>query len=331
MKKSIDVCGLGNGLLDIVLEVGDKELSRLGLEKGSERLIDGSTQAALMSFLTGRKPLLTSGGSVANSVIAVSQLGGHSAFLCRLGDDEYGHYYAQEFHELRIEVQGRFESGERTGTVLVLLSSDAERTMRASLGAAARFSEENLDENLIIQSKWLLIEGYAFANSPASRGAIQRAIQMAKAAGTQVAVTISEDFVVHHYGDSLRPALAQADLVFANEKEAMALAGGHDWNEAFDVLKQQLPGIIVTAGGRGARLKIGGCECQVRAFPCEPVDLTGAGDMLAGAFLYGITHELAPQSALSGGCYMAMRVITQYGARLKGNVLNIWEDYLRQA
>lgn len=327
MEKHYDVCGLGNGLLDVIVEVTDEELAALGLEKGSARLLEEAEQSVLLQRFKARQAAYSSGGSVANSVIALSELGGRAAFMCRLGDDEYGRHYGAEFIKLGIDVQAAFQRGVPSGTVLVLVTPDAERTMCAHPGAARGFGVQDLAPHLIGQSKWLLIEGYLFANSEASRLAVAQAIQIAKQNNCRVAITVSEDFIVELFGSSLRAALKQADLVFANEKEACALTGKSDFKQAFSVLKQQVPALVVTAGARGALIRLDGCEAAVKAFPCEPLDLTGAGDMLAGVFLYGLTHGMTAEEAARAGCYMAMRVITQYGARLKGDVRKVFLDY----
>ncbi len=147
----------------------------------------------------------------------------------------------------------------------------------------------------IKRSEWLFIEGYVFANPETGQTAIREAIRIAKASGTKIALTCSEAFIPQVFGEPLAEALAQADLLFGNASEACSLTNAKTAAEAFAKLKALVPAAVVTDGPHGAYVRLGGQEALVAAFPCEPKDLTGAGDMFAGAFLYGITHGYAPR------------------------------------
>src|SRR5262249_37025564 len=160
-------------------------------------------------------------------------------------------------------------------------------------------------------SEWLFVEGYVFANPQTGQGAIREALRLARKHGVKVAVTCSEAFVVNVFGDAFSEALKQADLLFCNAAEACALTKAHTAEEAFATLRGVVPSAVVTDGPNGAYVRHGGAEAHVPAFPCEPKDLTGAGDMFAGAFLYGLTHGVAPARAARAGCFLAMKVITQ--------------------
>jgi sugar/nucleoside kinase (ribokinase family) len=144
----------------------------------------------------------------------------------------------------------------------------------------------------------------------------------------KVALTCSEAFVPLTFGGPFNEALDQADLLFANSSEARALTGAHSAEEAFQKLEAMVPARVVTDGANGCFVRYGGRTVHVPAFPCEPVDLTGAGDMLAGAFLYGVTHGVAPERAARGACYLAMKVITQVGARLHHGTREYWDKAL---
>ena len=326
-----DVCGIGNAIVDILVEVSDGEFKVFHFERGSMRLVDVATQRRLLAVLKEEGPHMASGGSVANSVIALSQLGGGGAFIGLLGDDRYGLHYKEEFDDFGIDMGNPLIVGEHTGTSVVIITPDAERTMRTCLGVNSTLSEKHIDEERIKQSRWLFVEGYLFANGPATHRALFKAIRCARSNGVKVAVTCSDAFIVQTFGVALREALAQADFVFANETEAMALAGGKDAGEAFARLKDLAPGAAVSAGPRGAYVRYAGEEFHAPAFPCEPKDLTGAGDMFAGAFLYGITHEVAPCDAARRACYLCMKVITQIGARLTHGAKEFWKECPGQA
>jgi sugar/nucleoside kinase (ribokinase family) len=326
--KEFDVCGLGNAIVDIFVEVSDEEFAALGFERGTMRLVDIAEQRGLLDRLHARDPRLVSGGSVANSVIALSQLGGRGAFIGCVGDDRYGLHYQDEFTQLGIDMGNPAVYGQTTGTCACLITPDAERTMRTCLAVSSHLSDRHVDAARIRAAEWLFIEGYVFANPDTGQGAIREALKIAKANGVKVALTCSDAFVPQVFGDAFSGALKQADLLFANAVEAVAITGAANAASAFEKLKPIVPSAVVTDGPGGAYVRHGGAEAHVPAFPCEPRDLTGAGDMFAGSFLYGITHEVPPAKAARAANYLAMKVITQVGARLHHGTKAFWDEGL---
>jgi sugar/nucleoside kinase (ribokinase family) len=322
--KNIDVTGICNGLVDIFADISNEELAALGFEKGTMRLTDVQEQEELLNRFASASPAMCSGGSVANSLIAIAQLGGKSAIFCHLADDDYGRFYRDECLQLGINISRELSSEGSTGTVVSLVTPDAERTMRTSLGACLNLGPEHIDAKIVSDSKWLFVEGYVFANSDRGRSAISEAIGIAKGANTKVAVTCSDAWVVSGFREHLSPVLESTSLIFANEEESSMLAGVNDPRLAGRALKLSFPYVVITAGARGAYIWWEGEEFHVPAFSCEPRDLTGAGDMFAGAFLYGINHGLSPYDAAHRANFMASRVISQVGARLKGDVRGVW-------
>lgn len=328
--RRFDVCGLGNAIVDIFLELSDAEFQSLGFERGTMRLVERDEQQQLFSRFhdagnQGRHDLrLVSGGSVANSIIGLTQLGGRSAFIGCVGDDRYGLHYAEEFEQLKINFAANILVGETTGTCLVIITPDAERTMRTCLAVSSHLSTQHVTAESIAQSEWLFIEGYVFANPDTGQHAIREAIRIAKQSGTKIALTCSDAFIPQVFGDVFREALAQSDLLFCNAVEAQSLTGTSDAASAFAALKQSVQSTVVTDGPHGAFVRFAGQETHVAAYDCEPKDLTGAGDMFAGAFLYGITHGLAPDVAARGANYLCMKVITQIGARLHAGAVEHW-------
>ncbi len=324
--KLYDVYGIGNGIVDILLEVTDEDFASLGLEKATMRLVEAEEQKALIDSFHDRHPVLASGGSVANSVITLSQLGGKSAFACSLGDDRYGLHYKSEFDQLGIELGNPLTVDEVTGTCAVLITPDAERTMRTCLGVSSALGASHIDKTIIEQSKWIFIEGYVFSNPEHGQEAIRTAVQYAKACDTKIAITFSEAFIVEVFGDALREAVEQADLIFANESEAMAYTSTSSGEEAFAKLAEIVPNCVVTLGERGCLVRFDGFEGHVPAAECKPIDLTGAGDAFAGSFLFGITHGIDPQTAAQGANYISSKVISHIGARLHSGVRTFWEE-----
>lgn len=327
--KLYDVVGLGNALVDILVDVSDQEFAALGLERGTMRLVTAEDQQKLLTSLDHRAPSLVSGGSVANSIIAIAQLGGRAALCSTIGDDRYGLFYAGECEALSIDLVNAPIVGGMTGTAAVLVTPDSERTMRTCLAVSGDLSDRHVPGETIALSEWLFTEGYLFANTENGQGAIRKALTAAKQSGCKIAITCSEAWVIQAFGDAFLPAVAQADLVFCNETEALALSGAATPEEAFKTLTERLPNVVVTAGARGAWVRWGGDSFHVAAFPCEPRDLTGAGDMFAGAFLYGMTHGVNPKDAARAACYLCAQVITRVGARLHTGTRECWDAVLQ--
>jgi sugar/nucleoside kinase (ribokinase family) len=328
MNKEFDVCGLGNSLVDIFLELSDDEFASLGLEKGTMRLVEREEQRNLLDRFHNHDPRLASGGSVANSMIALSQLGGKGAFIGCVGDDRYGLFYQQEFEQLGIEIGNPAIVDETTGTCLSIITPDAERTMRTCLAVSSHLSERHVDEARIAASEWLFIEGYLFANPETGQRAVRKALQIARTHQTKIALTCSDAFIPELFSQPFHEALESCELLFCNAVEAKAVTGCHTVPAAFQKLAQLVPNAVVTDGENGAYVRYQSQETHAAAYPCEPKDLTGAGDMFAGAFLYGVTHQVpAPQAARAAN-YLAMKVISQIGARLHHGTRDFWSSAL---
>jgi sugar/nucleoside kinase (ribokinase family) len=322
--KSIDVVGVCNGLVDIFSDISEEDFAPLGYEKATMRLVEAAEQRELLGKVGGSQPIMRSGGSVANSMITVAQLGGKSAVCCRLADDEYGRFFRDECHSLGVKVPVPLAQKGSTGTCVSLVTPDAERTMRTALGVCTELAAEHIDPSVIQDSTWLFVEGYVFSNSDHGRDAIRESVKIARQSNTKIAVTCSDAWIVSGFGSHLNEVLEHAHLVFANEEESAALAGTSDVISAGNKLKERFPYVVLTAGSRGAFIWWEGEHLHVPAFPCEPRDLTGAGDTFAGAFLHGVNHGLSPQASAHRACFLAKHVISQVGARLSGDVRGLW-------
>ena len=303
--------------MDIFLELSDEEFAGLGFERGTMRLVEPEEQTTAHRQFQAREPRLVSGGSVANSVIALSQLGGKAAFIGCVGDDRYGLHYAAEFEELGIEMGAPVIVGETTGTCVCIITPDAERTMRTCLAVSSHLSDRHVKADTIAEQR-MAVHRRLRVRQPVDRptGDPRGHSRWPRPHGVKVAVTCSDAFVPNVFGDALHEALQSTDLLFCNASEAQAVARAGSAEEAFARLKDIVPSVVVTDGPNGAFIRFAGREHHVAAFPCEPKDLTGAGDMFAGSFLYGVTHGVAPDRAARAANYMAMKVITQVGARL---------------
>jgi sugar/nucleoside kinase (ribokinase family) len=324
--KRFKLCGLGNAIVDIFLELSEAEFATLGFERGTMRLVEMSAQRVLLDKYQKHEPKLVSGGSVANSVIAFSQLGGSAAFIGCVGDDRYGLFYTNEFEELGIDIGNPIIVNESTGTSICIVTPDAERTMRTCLAVASHLTDRHVEEERIKDSEWLFIEGYVFANPQTGQFAIREAIRLATQHRTKIAITCSDAFIPQVFSEPFHKALEQTDLLFCNESEACAITGAGNAEEAFAKLNGRIPSLVVTNGPHGAYIRHNGAEAHIPSFPCEPKDLTGAGDMFAGAFLYGITHGVTPEKSARGAAYLAQKVITQVGARLHSGTREYWAE-----
>lgn len=324
MEKRFQVCGLGNAIVDLLCEISEEDFAGHAFERGTMRLVSVDEQAEILGALRHSKLSIVSGGSAANSLIALSQLGGRAAFIGCVGDDRYGLHYQDEFTSLGIEFANPPIGGAATGTSLIMITPDAERTMRTCLAVSSELSDKHVDEEVIAQSEWLFIEGYVFSNSNTGQRAVIRAIEAARRWKTKIAITCSEAWVIQNFEAPFRSALAQADLVFANETEAIALCGASTFDSALEKMGAVIPNYVATAGERGAYFSFNGESGHAPAIRCVPRDLTGAGDMLAGAFLYGITNGYGPGRAARAACALAGEVIMKIGARLHTGAGDIW-------
>ncbi|MBI2793955.1 MAG: adenosine kinase [Ignavibacteria bacterium] len=329
MKNTL-LTGIGNALVDIEFNVTEEELQAFDVPKSTMTLTGASRQSEIIASLNHREQHKSSGGSVANSIIAFAQFGGSAAFCSLLGDDTFGRFYTDEFNELGVTLNAHVASGLPTGSCLVLITPDRERTMITTLGVNIQFSRKNVDEQLIAQSEWLYIEGYKLSEEEGA-DAIEIAAFYARKHGTNIAVSCSDTFIVNEFGDRLESLLSSTDLIFCNEREGRSLANEENADDAYMALASRYRNIVFTMGAAGSKLKWNGKECDIPAYAIPVVDTTGAGDMYAGAFLYGVLHRQHPEFAGRLASYAAAQVVGQYGARLKANHIEIRDSILRTA
>lgn len=331
--KTIGLCALGNAIVDLLLEVGEEEFESLGLTRSGMQLVDVGTQALLLKKVraTREELVFKSGGSVANSVIAYAQLGGKGAFLGSVGDDPMGREYEREMREVGITCSMSVVPGGSTGTSLILITPDAERTMNTCLGCAGDFNSDLLDGEVIASSNWLLLEGYLFANPHGGEGAICASIEHAVKGNTKIVFTCSDTWVVSAFFEKIKDIIPKLHLLVANESEAVELArrwveaNPHHFecgeikgaDDAMEVLRRLVPECVITLGAKGALLAHKDHVERVLAYPCTPVDLTGAGDAFIGTYLNARNdgHSLAESGSLA--CFVASKVVTQIGPRLQ--------------
>lgn len=321
--------GIGNALVDIEYRITEEELLAFGVRKSGMTLTAPERQHEMIAALSDRTHHRCSGGSAANTMIAFAQFGGRGAYSSLLGADDFGEFYAREFEQLGIVLRADRLQGESTGSCLVFVTPDSERTLNTTLAANVHYSRRHVDVDLIKNSEWIYVEGYKLTEESGA-DAVEVAAYEAKRHGTKVAVTCSDGFIVDVFGDRLKALLQHADLVFCNEGEAMALSGEGTADEAFRALSSQFGNVIVTKGEHGSLIRWNGESVHVPAYVIVPVDATGAGDMYAGAFLYGVLHGHTAELSGRLASYSAAQVVAQFGARLAANHLHVRDSVLRQ-
>lgn len=315
--SQFDVYGLGNALVDMEYSVTPADLESMGIDKGVMTLVDVDHQSELMVYLSEHHVHRSAGGSAANTVIALSQLGGRGFYSCKIGDDELGRLYDTDLRANGVQTNAHEQSEDgHTGRCLVLVTPDADRTMCTYLGITGGLSRAEIVPDALAASAFLYVEGY-LATSPTARDAVAHARALARDAGVATALSLSDPNIVEHFGDGLREMIgAGVDVLFANEAEALGLTGSETIDDAVAGLARLADRFVITRGPRGALVHDRGEITEIAARRVDPVDTNGAGDMFAGAFLYGITRGWTAPEAAELATRASARLITAYGARL---------------
>lgn len=324
MNKKYDVFGIGNALVDKEFEVSDAFLAEQEISKGMMSLIDESKQVQLLDILKREFGLKkrASGGSAANSVVAVSQFGGRAFYACKVANDEAGEFYMNDLHAAGVVTglnQVRVRAEGVTGKCLVMVTPDAERTMNTFLGITADFSEQELHLDELKHAHYLYIEGY-LVTSDVSRSAAIQARTEANVQGVKTAMTFSDPAMVRFFGTGIREILGTGvDVLFCNREELLTFTQETDFERAVAAMKPLATKLVVTLGAQGA-VVVNGLkpEERVEIAPntVQAVDTNGAGDMFAGAFLYGMTQGMDDAQAGRLASLAASKIVTKFGARL---------------
>lgn len=317
--KRIDVIGIGNALVDQEFEVSDEFLQQHQLEKGMMALIEEADQNRLISELSklGELKKQCGGGSAANSLVALAQFGGNAFYCCKVADDEAGAFYRQDLEQVGIQTNlAEQKNPGTTGRCLVMVTPDAERTMRTHLGITADLSSAELDNAAIAAADYLYIEGYLIT-SDIARGAIAEAKQVARENDTKLVMTCSDPAMVKYFADGIEEILdGGVDLMFCNGEEATLLSGETDPEAAAKVLLKKAKTVAITLGKDGALIATEERQIHVPGVSVKAVDTNGAGDMFAGAMLYGITQGMSLADAGYLASHAAAELVTEFGARL---------------
>jgi sugar/nucleoside kinase (ribokinase family) len=312
---SLDVAGIGNAIVDVLANVSDGFLARHGLAKGAMTLIDAERAMELHREMENR--VECSGGSAANTVAGIASLGGRAAYIGKVRDDPLGAVFRQDIRASGVGFEtGPASDGPPTGRCLVLVTPDAQRTMQTFLGASATLAPSDVDEETIVRARVTYLEGYLWDPPPAKQ-AFLRAARIAHAAGRKVALSLSDAFCVERHRTEFRELLGEhVDILLANESEIVSLYEAEGFDAALDRLCEECETAAVTRGAAGSVILSGGRTYVVAADSVERVvDTTGAGDLYAAGFLYGLTRDLDPERCGRIGSLAAAEIIGHFGAR----------------
>ncbi len=307
------ILGIGNAIVDVICKVDDSFISQNGLTKSTMKLIFDEVE--FKNLLTNLKIEKTvSGGSVANSIVGISQLGNKAGFIGKVSDDELGSKYEEGLKKENVEYFYSKKKEELpTGTCLILVTPDSERTMCTFLGTAGKINENDVNSEAIKKSEIIFLEGYLW-----DEGEPKKAFDKAIKSANKVAMSLSDLFCVdRHKPHFLELVKNKLDLTFANEQEITSLIEAKSFNEVINFSKQLNKLIVITRGEKGA-IAIQGenvVECGIQK-NLKILDLTGAGDLFAAGFLHGHVNKLSLNESLEKGTEMSSKVIQQIGARL---------------
>ncbi len=317
--KKYDVYGLGNALVDLEYEVSPERLAELEIEKGVMTLVDEAQQAKVVEALGAHECNRGSGGSAANTIIAVSQFGGKAFYSCRVADDEMGHFYVDDLIHGGVTTNihpARMGQGV-TGKCLVFVTPDADRTMNTYLGVSADFSKNEVDEAAIEDAAYVYIEGYLVTGDGTKAAAIH-AHKVATQCDTKIALSLSDPNMVKFFKAGLLEMIDDGvDLLFANEDEVLGMAEADNLDAAIDYLKSIAKECVITRGAKGALIFDQSGVIEIAPVPVKAIDTVGAGDMFAGAYLYGITNGMSRQQAGDLAALSAAKLVSSFGPRLK--------------
>lgn len=316
-NPSFDVVAIGNAIVDILAQADDAFIESIGVPKGSMQLMFSPEEAdALYAKMgPGRE---VSGGSAANTVAGIAALGGKSAFIGQVADDQLGAVFAHDIRAAGVHFDTAVRPGQpTTARCLIFVTPDGQRTMNTFLGASQYLPAAALDETMIANGAILYLEGYLW-DPEEPRAAMRKAIDIARAAGRKVAFTLSDVFCISRHGDDFRKLIEDGliDILFANEAELLALCAHEDFEAAVQHIHGKVPLLVVTRSEKGAMALQGDERVEVPAEPISAlVDTTGAGDMFAAGFLHGQAQGRGLEDSLRLGAICAAEIIQHYGAR----------------
>ncbi len=326
MSKRYQVVGIGNAMVDILSHIEDSFLAENDVERGIMQLIDKGRAVELYSKMGPAREV--SGGSAANTIAGVAQLGGKTAYVGKVKSDQLGDIFAHDMIAQGADYETPRATGEdhETGRCMVLVSPDGERSMNTYLGWSEFLTPADIDETQMANSDWIYLEGYRF-DGPDSHEAFAKAINACKQAGGKVSLTLSDPFCVERHRDAFRKMIRDdVDLLFANEHEIEAMYQTGDLDQSMAAAAEECEIVACTVGAKGAFVLANGKKDHAPATQVNIVDATGAGDLFAAGFLYGLTHGHDMLTCGQMGCVAAGEVISHIGARPEADLMEMFKS-----
>ena len=323
LKKNIDLIGLGNAIVDIIVNVQDQFLEINNLKKGSMNLINSNKSELLLNNCKIIKKI--SGGSSANTVVSLAELGNNVQFIGRIKNDYLGNFFSSDIKKSNaIFNTPPIDKGPSSAHSIILITPDAQRTMCTFLGASVQFEPENINFDLIKESKYLYLEGYLW-DSDIAKNAFLEAAKIAKKSKTKIILSLSDSFCVDRHRESFLELIDNyIDIVFCNETELLSLFKTDNFPNAKDSLSGLCELAIITLGSKGSLVvnKNKSEEINPRSLG-KVIDTTGAGDIFAGGFIHGLINNYSLMKCGEIGSICAGQIITQLGSRANIDLKNL--------
>ena len=319
-NKTIDCVGIGNAIVDIITNIDDEFLNRNLLKKGSMNLINLEDSSKILDECKIIKQI--SGGSAANTVVSLANLGNNVEFIGRIKNDNFGNFFAKDLKESGAEFKSNYvETRKSSAHSIILITPDAQRTMCTYLGASTEFEPNNINDESIKVSKYLYLEGYLWDSELAKKAFIQAA-KIAKESKTKIILSLSDSFCVDRHRESFLHLINDfVDVLFCNEEELKSLLQLTDLDECKRQVKSLCDLTAITMGERGSFIVKRNKTELIRPFIFgKAVDTTGAGDIFAGGFIHGLINNLSLNDCGKIGSICAGHIVTQVGSRSKINL-----------
>ena len=328
MSKKYQIVGIGNAMVDVLARVEDSFLSENGIDKGIMQLIDMDRAVELYGKVGPATEI--SGGSAANTIAGAAHLGGRTAYVGKVKDDQLGSIFAHDLRAQGVAYETKFaakDAADETGRCIVLVSDDGERSMNTYLGVTEFLTPDDIDEDQMAQAEWIYLEGYRF-DGPESHEAFAKASAACKTAGGKVSLTLSDPFCVDRHRDAFREMIkSDVDLLFCNRSEMLSMYQTEDFDDALAQAAAEVDIVACTDAENGAHVLSGGQRWHAPAIPTDIVDATGAGDLFAGAFLWGLTNGYDLEACGNMGCIGASEVISHIGARAETDLKDLFKKH----
>ncbi|MCB1350777.1 MAG: adenosine kinase [Paracoccaceae bacterium] len=328
MSKRFQLVGIGNAMVDVLAHADDAFLAENGVEKGIMQLIDRNRGVELYGKVGPATEM--SGGSAANTIAGFAHLGGRAAYVGKVKDDQLGAIFAHDLRAQGVVYEvplARRDHAEETGRCIVLVTPDGERSMNTYLGVTEHLAPADIDEEMMGDAEWIFLEGYRF-DGPESHEAFARAIAAVKRGGGKVALTLSDPFCVERHRDAFAQMLRDdVDLLFANRSEILAMYDLGDLDQALEAAAAEVETVVCTESEHGAHVLRGPMRWHCPAVPTRVVDATGAGDLFAGGFLWGLIEGFDLETCGMMGNIAASEVIGHLGARAEADLKARFRDF----